>query len=161
MPKPRKAQVSLETTPYYHCVSRCVRRAFLCGVDSLTGKNYEHRRQWIVDRIKRLADIFAIDTCAYTVMHNHFHVILHVDVEGASKWSEQDVIERWERLFSLPVIVERYRAMEGISSAERDVVSELVTTWRKRLHDISWFMRCINEPIARQTNQKDGCTGCF
>jgi hypothetical protein len=94
-------------------------------------------------------------------MHNHFHVILHVDVEGASKWSEQDVIERWERLFSLPVIVERYRAMEGISSAERDVVSELVTTWRKRLHDISWFMRCINEPIARQANQEDGCTGRF
>jgi hypothetical protein len=45
MPKPRKAQVSLEVTPYYHCVSRCVRRTFLCGSDSLTGKSYEHQRQ--------------------------------------------------------------------------------------------------------------------
>ncbi|MCU7865779.1 MAG: transposase, partial [Candidatus Thiodiazotropha sp. (ex Lucinoma borealis)] len=79
MPKPRKVQILLEETPYYHCVSRCVRRAFLCGVDSLTGKSYEHRRQWIVDRIMLLTDIFAIDTCAYTVMHNHYHVILHVD----------------------------------------------------------------------------------
>ncbi|MES9867890.1 MAG: transposase [Candidatus Thiodiazotropha sp. LLP2] len=54
MPKPRKVQILLEETPYYHCVSRCVRRAFLCGVDSLTGKSYEHRRQWIVDRIMLL-----------------------------------------------------------------------------------------------------------
>jgi REP element-mobilizing transposase RayT len=161
MPKPRKAQVSLETTPYYHCVSRCVRRAFLCGVDSLTGKSYEHRRQWIVDRIKQLSNIFAINTCAFAVLSNHYHVILHVDVERASKWSEQDIIERWERLFSLPVIVQRYRTMETISSAERDVVSELVSKWRKRLHDISWFMRCINEPIARQANQEDGCTGRY
>ncbi|MEW8607057.1 MAG: transposase [Candidatus Thiodiazotropha sp.] len=161
MPKPRKAQVSLETTPYYHCVSRCVRRAFLCGVDSHSGKSFEHRRQWIVDRMKQLAEIFAIDVCAYAVMSNHYHVILHIDAENAAGWSEQVVIERWERLFSLPVLVQRYRAMEALSKAERDVVSELVTKWRKRLHDISWFMRCINEPIARQANQEDGCTGRY
>ncbi|MES9954924.1 MAG: hypothetical protein ABW104_18990 [Candidatus Thiodiazotropha sp. 6PLUC2] len=68
MPKPRKALVLLEETPYYHCVSRCVRRAFLCGVDSHTGESYEHRRQWIVDRMKQLADIYAIDICSYAVL---------------------------------------------------------------------------------------------
>ncbi|WP_316367552.1 transposase [Candidatus Thiodiazotropha sp. CDECU1] len=161
MPKPRKALVLLEETPYYHCVSRCVRRAFLCGVDAHTGKSYKHRRQWIVDRMKLLTDVFAIDICAYAVMSNHYHVILHVDTECAAEWSEQEVITRWERLFSLPVLVQRYLSQDAITRAEQETVSELLTKWRKRLHDISWFMRCINEPIARQANQEDDCTGRY
>ena len=75
--------------------------------------------------------------------------------------SEQESIERWERLFSLPVIVQRYLAKEPITQAEHDTVSELLTKWRVRLYDISWFMRCINEPIARQANKEDGCTGRY
>ncbi|MEW8469694.1 MAG: transposase [Candidatus Thiodiazotropha sp.] len=161
MPKPRKALVLLEETPYYHCVSRCVRRAFLCGVDSQTGNNYEHRRQWIVDRLKQLAGLFAIDICAYAIMSNHYHVILHVDTERAAEWSEQEVITRWERLFSLPVLVHRYLSQDAMTRSERETVSILLTKWRNRLRDISWFMRCINEPIARQANKEDGCTGRY
>lgn len=161
MPKPRKALVLLEETPYYHCVSRCVRRAYLCGVDPLTGKSYEHRRQWIVHRMKHLTDIFAIDICAYAVLSNHYHAVLHVDIERATGWSNLEVIKRWERLFSLPVIVQRYLTEEAITGAEQDKVLGLLEKWRVRLHDISWFMRCINEPIARQANLEDGCTGRY
>lgn len=161
MPKPRKTLVLLEETPYYHCVSRCVRRAFLCGFDTLSGKCYEHRRQWIVDRMKLLAEIFAIDICAYAVMSNHYHIILHVDTQTARDWNEREVIERWQRLFSLPLIVQRYQANKPLSRPEQDAVSELTTKWRMRLQEISWFMRCLNEPIARQANQEDGCTGRY
>ena len=70
MTLPRERLVSVTDTPYYHVVSRCVRRTFLCGIDHQTGKNYEHRRQWIEDRIRILSSIFTIDICAYAVMSN-------------------------------------------------------------------------------------------
>ena len=75
----RKRQVSLVDTKYYHCISRCVRRAFLCGEDHFTGQSYEHRRGWVEDKLLELAKIFCIDVCAYAVMSNHTHLVLYVD----------------------------------------------------------------------------------
>ena len=87
--------MSLDATPYYHCVCRCVRRAFLCGEDHYSGNSYEHRRGWITTRIKQLGSVFAIDTAAFAVMNNHYHVVLRVDVDKAKAWTTNDVIEQW------------------------------------------------------------------
>ncbi|WP_018233331.1 hypothetical protein [Thioalkalivibrio thiocyanodenitrificans] len=161
MPKPRKALVSLDATPYYHCVSRCVRRAFLCGEDAQSGKSHEHRRQWIEARMKALAAVFAIDLCAYAVMSNHYHVVLHVDRARAEGWGEKEVIRRWRELFTGHPLVQRHLAGETLLQAELALVHELVALWRSRLGDISWFMRCLNESIARGANEEDQCTGRF
>ncbi len=161
MTKARQEQVSLEDTPYYHCVVRCVRRAFLCGDDFSTGKNFDHRKKWMVDRLKQLSSIFAIDICAYAVMSNHYHVVLHVDVDKVGRWSAKEVIERWQQLFSGNILINRYMTDDEMSEAELDAVNAIVIEWRKRLADISWFMRCVNESIARQANKEDNCKGRF
>ena len=157
----RKHQVSLVDTPYYHCIGRCVRRAFLCGEDPVTGQNYEHRRQWIVDKLTELTAIFAMDVCAYAVMSNHYHVVLHVNIERVSGWSDHEVIEHWLKLFKAPVLIQRYWKGESQSPAEQQKVAEIVADWRERLSDLSWFMRCLNESIARRANAEDGCKGRF
>lgn len=157
----RARQICLEATPYYHCVSRCVRRAFLCGADRFTGRSFEHRRGWIEKRLALLASVFAIDLCAYAVMSNHYHVVVRIDTERAKSWSEAEVIARWLKLYKGPVLIHRHLAGETSSQAERAEVSELVSLWRARLTELGWFMRNINEPIAREANTEDGCKGRF
>lgn len=161
MPRPRYNQISLAATPYYHCVSRCVRRAFLCGTDNLTGQSFEHRRQWIEDKILALARIFALDVCAYAVMQNHYHVVLHVNHKTAQGWNMDDVIYQWHQLFSGHALSQRYVRGEQLSKAELATLENMVNVWRVRLMDISWFMRVLNEGIARQANAEDDCTGRF
>ncbi len=164
MPISRKNQVSLSDTPFYHCVSRCVRRAFLCGKDPVTGKSFEHRRGWIEKRILFLAKVFAIDVCAYAVMSNHTHVVLHVDEESSKKWSSEEVIQRWHRVSHGNFLSKMWldtTQRSRLNSTQQKTLDNYVCEWRSRLANISWFMRMLNEPIARKANEEDQCTGRF
>lgn len=160
MTQARYSQISLDETPYYHCICRCVRRAFLCGQDSYSGEDYEHRRQWVVERLATLVEIFAIDLCAYAVMSNHYHVVLKVDRANAETWSPEEVAERWMTLFSGPLLVKRWLRGETVK-AETLKAQEIVEGWRARLFDLGWFMKCLNEHLARKANEEDHCKGRF
>ncbi|MDX2418633.1 MAG: hypothetical protein QNK19_14320, partial [Xanthomonadales bacterium] len=116
MPQPRNRQVSLDDTPYYHCISRCVRRAFLCGKDATTGFDFEHRRQWIVDRIKLLCSVFAVDLCAYAVMSNHSHIVIRINQDQAVAWSDREVAERWMQIFTGPILMHHHLAGTALTA---------------------------------------------
>ena len=161
MTQPRKQLVSVSDTPYYHVVSRCVRRAYLCGHDPLTGKSYEHRRRWIENRIRILSSLFSIDICAYSVMSNHFHLVVKILPDEINQLSNEEIVERWCSLFKGPILVQQWQAGEPLCSAELQTVDDCIKLYRKRLASLSWFMRCLNEPIARQANKEDLCTGHF
>jgi REP element-mobilizing transposase RayT len=161
MPKPRSQQISLLDTPYYHICSRTVRKAFLCGVDKETGVSFEHRRTWIEKRIFQLARVFAIDLCAHAVMHNHLHLVLHVDCKQVKNWSTDEVLKRWHQLFKGTYLTRQYQNKQPLDKFQLAMVESSAEIYKKRLTDISWFMRSLNEPIARQANKEDKCTGHF
>ena len=152
MTLPRRRLIDPEQTPYYHCVSRCVRRAFLCGKDAVTGRSFEHRRGWIEARLHELAQVFAVDLCAYAVMSNHYHVVLRIDTSLLETLGDEDVVERWGRLHRIP---------DGFEAMEPGERTALIALWRDRLGSISWFMKSVNEPLARFANREDGCKGRF
>jgi REP element-mobilizing transposase RayT len=157
---PRHAQVSLQETPYYHVVSRCVRRGWLYGYDEYAGKDFSHRKQWIIDRMTELVSVFAIDLCAYAVMSNHYHLDLYVDVKRAQSLSERDVVRRWTTIHKPSELVRRYLETE-VTLAEQDAAQATIAEWRQRLMSISAFMKEMNEYLARKANAEDGCTGRF
>jgi hypothetical protein len=139
-----------------------VRRAFLFGVDAITGQDYSHRKEWIVERLKFLAGIFAIDVCAYAVMHTHCHELLRTRPDLVASWSDREVASRWVQICprkprskkkpQLPIEVQINALLAAPSK-----IAEI----RKRLCSLSWFMGRLNEYIARMANAEDKVKGRF
>jgi len=158
MALPRSKYVKEGQEGVYHCFSRCVRRAFLCGYDTLTQRDFSHRKTWLVDRLRHLAAIFAIEVCAYAIMENHYHTVLRTRPDIVATWSDWDVAFRWLTLFPLkdatvPPADEQIRALADCP--------ERIAQLRKRLCSLSWFMGRLNEFIARAANKEDSVKGRF
>jgi hypothetical protein len=162
MALPRSIYVQEGQVGVYHCFSRCVRRAFLCGFDTLTGRDFSHRKAWLVDRLRYLASIFAIDVCAYAVMDTHYHNILRTRPDLVALWSDREVATRWLTLFP------PHRKLKGtpVPPTEEDICAladrpERIAQLRRRLSSLSWFMGRLNEFIARAANKEDRVKGRF
>ena len=81
-----------------HCYQKCVRGAFLCGDDERSGRCFEHRRQWIREKLEFLASVFGIDVLTYTILSNHFHVVLRSRPDVVAGWSDDKVARQWLKL---------------------------------------------------------------
>ena len=162
MPRPpRSEQFDPAEVSICHTVQRCVRRAFLAGKDRQTGNDYSFRKEWIRRRMEALASVFAVDVLSYAVMSNHIHQILRNRPDVVAQWSDAEVAIRWLRVFP------GRRLEEHLAEPTENDVKTLcrdpqrLAEVRRRLSDISWFMRALAEPIARMANKQDECTGRF
>ena len=159
---PRSQYVQEGKEGVYHCFSRCVRRAFLCGFDALTGRDFSHRKALLVARLRDLAAIFAIEVCAYAVLATHYHVILRVRPDLVAGWSDWEVARNWLTLFPR----RRNRQGDQLPPEEGDICAlagqeERIRELRRRLSSLSWFMGRLNEYLARAANREDRVQGRF
>ena len=163
MPRVKRTEIcAAEEIQAFHLINRCVRRTFLCGKDRRSGKDYSHRKEWIRERLEELAGIFGLDILGFAVLSNHLHVVVRTRPDIVNAWSDDEVARRWWRLFP------QRRDKDGTPAeptefelnAIRDDNSG-VKEKRRRLKDISWFMRCLAEPIARRGNRDDHVSGRF
>lgn len=144
-----------------HAVQRCVRRAWLAGVDDKSGKDYSFRREWIRRRMEALASVFGMDVLTYAIMSNHLHVILRNRPDVVARWSDQEVALRWLKVFPGQRLEEQLAEPTDVAVQTLAGNAEAIAKVRQRLSDISWFMRALAEPIARLANRQDECTGRF
>lgn len=157
----RREIVDADQVGVYHCIARCVRRAFLCGQDALSGKSFDHRKEWAQQRLEQLAAIFAIDVCGFAVLSNHLHLVLRIRPDVVQDWSDEEVARRWWRLFPRRDQHGRAIELEPHQLAALLCDRRKLAQWRERLCSLSWFMRTLCEPIARRANREDDCSGRF
>ena len=170
----RSDLIDYDLTRYFHCCTRTVRSAFI--IEQLSSKfrrkktnkpQYSqaspkiNRRAWLEQRILFLPSVFAIEVCAYAVMSNHYHVVLKANPEQVSTWSDQEVLRRWHQLYQGTQYSQAFVAGQSISTFEQTALTTMIKKCRQKLADISWFMRNINEPLARLANKEDGKKGRF
>ena len=145
-----------------HCINRCVRRAFLCGKDELTGKNYDHRRELIRNRLEFLAGVMGVEVLGYAIMSNHFHTILRSRHDLVAAWSDDQVTLKWWLL--CPVRKNKDGSPAEPTEFELNQIrndKKGLKEKRQRLSSISWFMRFLSERIAKEANKQDECSGRF
>lgn len=164
MPACARKEIVLEgEVAVYHLWTRCVRRSFLCGDDERTGRNFDHRRDWIRDYLPRLAQLFGVEVGFHAELSNHLHLVVRTRPDVVQAWSDEEVVRRWLTVSRLtrsrdgqtirPVTDEEL-AME---QARQDRVAEL----RGRLASVSQLMKALCEHIARRANREDRVTGAF
>ena len=169
MATPRYKLVDEENAACYHVTSRCVRRAWLCGYDSVTQRDYAHRKDWLVDRMKKLARCFAVEIFGYAVMSNHFHMVLRYDPKASESWTDEEVAQRYVEAFPPRVkgqLDEQDKAeqIEQRKAEERELLMEDpegLARARRTLGSLSRFMKHLKQPIARRANVEDDCEGHF
>jgi REP element-mobilizing transposase RayT len=151
----RSTLIDAQQPGTYHCISRCVRRAFLCG------DRWEHRKSWIEQRIAFLGQRFAMDVMAYAVMSNHLHIVVRTRPDVVRGWGPDEVARRWADCYP-----RRNANGDAIDHDDNTLAAWAdnplwVEQHRERLGSLSWFMKLIKEPLARLANHEDGCTGAF
>ena len=145
-----------------HVMNRVVRRCFLLGTDSLTGKNYDHRKGWIENLLKQFAAQFGIDLLGFAVMSNHFHLILRSRPDVVATWDDTEVARRW--LMLCPIRKDKNRLPEEPNEVELNSIrndAQKLETVRLRLSDITWWMRLLCQNVAMRANHEDQEVGRF
>jgi len=157
----RKDIVDNQTPGFYHCTNRCVRRTFLCGIDQLTGYDYSHRKTWLEKRILGLCTIFSVDVYAFAVMDNHYHIVLYLDPLKPLRWTKETVAERWMQAYESQRLTQLSNQQRELRKQAIIADKDKIALYRERLGSLSWFMSRLNEPLAKQSNSEENCTGSF
>jgi REP element-mobilizing transposase RayT len=145
-----------------HVMNRVCRRCFLLGDDPISGKNFDHRKTWIENELKRLAASMGIDLLAFACLSNHFHLILRSRPDVVETWSDEEIARRWCRVCPAKKCADRFRYEPSATEIAMIVnCPKRLAEVRLRLSDISWWMRILCQRIAIRANDEDGEAGKF
>jgi hypothetical protein len=138
-----------------------VQKAFLCGYDRETERDFSYRRAWIEDLLAYQAGVFAVDVGNFNLLSNHAHTILRTRPDIAATWSDEELALRWKLAWP------EFRDGQWIREPTDEEIDALLNRpeklvqIRRDLSSLSWFMARWKEPIARLCNAEMDRSGHF
>ena len=157
----RQDIIAKDRNERYHISCRCVQKAWLLGTDPDTGNDYNHRKDWIPDKLKFYQKIFCIDLGAYAVMDNHFHIIIENRIDLANKLTDKEIVFRWLLLHPTREAKKAKRVEPTSDEINEKLITLDLEKTRQRLCDISWYMKEFNWSIAYRANREMNRKGKF
>jgi REP element-mobilizing transposase RayT len=159
----RSQTVFPEETQILHIWCRVVRKSFLCGFDRLLNRDYDHRKEWVREKIKFSAEIYAIDVITFAILDNHYHLVVRTRPDVVAAMTNEEVVRSILRLggeywFNSDGS-DRKKTRKEINRRLND--KQWLLKARVRLSNISKMMQTINQSIARRANKEDGVLGRF
>jgi hypothetical protein len=163
MPRPLRDDVlPPDESCFAHLYNRCVQGTYLCGIDPATGKDYSHRKKWIVERLEQLASVFLIDILGFAVLDNHLHVVVRTLPDEVKKLTDRQVAIRWLSLHP-GWLLDEFVCVEPTEAQIKELLAdpEKIEQVRRNLSSPSTFMKDLCEPISKRANKEDGRKGHF
>ena len=148
----RHKYLNLENTKYYHCITRCVRRAFLCGYDPLKNINYDYRKEIIRNLLRQLTKAYSIEICSYAIMCNHVHLVLYANDSQVAKLSHSQILKRWALVY--PTSASKIQA-DILNKESSDKILQKLESCREKLCSIRSFMERFCVSLSKKFNKED------
>lgn len=170
MTKPRSHYVNYEEVNIYHITTRTTRRSWLFGIDPLTGRNHNHRKDVLINRLKHLTKYFSVKIMGYSIMSNHFHLVARYDPTEARSWSDEEVARRWCAVFNGRPFTESHLGADRVDDfifrqklKYHEILADAdrLERCRNALGSLSHFMQHLKQPFAVWANHEDDCKGHF
>lgn len=153
--KLRRNEIDLSATRVYHVVSRCVRAIPLLHASD------DSRKESCMRCLQLLVENTAVAVAGFSLMDNHIHLLLRVDVERAKSWRAEEVATRWLKLH--PVRNGYFQPVEPTPYQIDELVKEKdwVDATREKLCSISQFMKELKQRVSQAVNRQDRVAGVF
>jgi hypothetical protein len=155
MTSARNSIVNYAETKWFHCISRIAR-----SLPSLQSNN-GLTKNWLVNRIRELSEIFAIRVGGHAIMGTHFHLLLRVETEEAAELTAVEVARRWAKVCPPKDRKRRILRDEELEFWVDEMAKDKnwVESRRQRLQDLGWFHKFLKQPLAALVNKLEGKSG--
>ena len=112
------------------------------GNDRISGKNFDHRKQWLESALVHLAKFFGIDLLCYAILSYHFHLVLRSRPDVRAAWDDSEVARRWTML--CPRRRDADKKPQEPNEYDLNMIRNhpvRLKEIRSRLSDVSWWLR--------------------